>query len=196
MDRQTDRLIDRQATNNRRDKHEQSGLPLCVTAFSYSLNEVNEKHVHIHTEQRCTITPTNQGLLFVLVEPEDQARPLQSTGLISELAHRRLSYGTPYAWMDIVTGRAGGPPHVSICDCVCIRDTQWVCRQVKTHSWFPLPVSVPCMFPLNSSYSSSFSANRSQQAPADLWPISTSLLPLCLTSFPHNMPSFSPQLQL
>lgn len=92
----------------------------------------------------------------------------------------------------------------SVTACVCVRErhllTQWVCKQVKTT--FSIHVA-----PMSSQHTSSvlsflashwaFSPfhkaailhlsqlNRSYQEPTDLWPFSTSVLPLCLTSFLH-----------
>lgn len=83
------------------DEHEQSGLSLC-RGVSYSLHEVSETQ-----DSAASSPPPIRGYCSSPPQPEDRTRPLQSTGLISELARRRLSYGTPYAWMDIQTGRAG-----------------------------------------------------------------------------------------
>lgn len=83
------------------DEHEQSGLSLC-RGVSYSLHEVSETQ-----DSAASSPPPIRGYCSSPPQPEDRTGPLQSTGLISELARRRLSYGTPYAWMDIQTGRAG-----------------------------------------------------------------------------------------
>lgn len=104
------------------DEHEQPGLCFCVTATSSSLDEVNEEHVHTYT-QGPPLHSTNQRPLFAPLEPGERARPLQSTGLISGFERRRLSYGTPYAWMGSLAGHAGGTAHVSIWECVC--DMVW-----------------------------------------------------------------------
>lgn len=118
-----------------------------------------ENDVHIHTALRSIIAPTDQRLLFVLVEPEDRTRPLQSTGLISELARCRLSYGTPYAWVDILIRRTGVTTtclHLWLCDTDSI---SVYCKQVKTIWVFmcpkktsqdtPLLLYCPAPFPLS-----------------------------------------------